>query len=126
MKKKKKELQTKYIVKPEDGVVVCIISDTMFDVLMDVGIPLELSTDTLIETLLIKDSFKGVARLVDGDKWDEALGKEIAFGKAYHKYLNAKMRAVEKIADELYDVAEVFDFMHSKYNSDMCLTTKIS
>ena len=103
-------MEVRYIVKAEDGVIVCIGSDASMDLLKDINY--KLSADTMVEDILpfiIKDEFKGVAKLSEEDKiagvkFDETLGKKIAYAKMQSKYLKAKGKVIEKM---LADVKEV-------------------
>ena len=100
-------MEVRYIVKAEDGVVVCIGSDASFDLLKDLDY--KLCADTMVEDIMpfiIKDEFKGVAKLSDEDKlagvkFDEELGKKIAYAKMQAKYLKAKSKIVKRILSDL-------------------------
>lgn len=100
-------MEVRYIVKAEDGVVVCIGSDASFDLLKDLDY--NLCSDTMVEDILpfiIRDEFKGVAKLSDDDKkagvkFDEKLGKKIAYAKMQAKYLKAKSKIVKRILSDL-------------------------
>lgn len=85
----------KFIIKEEDGVVVAILQNTSMDLIN----LLKVDTDDyrVIEKLLLSDSYKGVARLADGDEWDEEVGKEIAFEKAHAKYKEAILKRLKMI-----------------------------
>lgn len=115
---KKKKMQVKYIVKPEDGVVVCILSDTTYDVMVDMKLPLDFFNTDMAEMFEIRDEFKGVARLAVEDTWDEERGKQIAYLKAYKKYLNAKAKVVTRLADELYVMADLFNSYAVQYGME--------
>lgn len=85
----------KFIIKEEDGVVVAILQDTSMDLIN----LLKVDTDDyrVIEKLLLSDSYKGVARLADGDEWDEEVGKLVAFEKAHAKYKDAILKRLKMI-----------------------------
>lgn len=107
-------MEVRYIVKAEDGVVVCIGSDASMDLLKDLNY--KLSADTMVEDILpfiIKDEFKGVAKLSEEDKiagvkFDETLGKRIAYGKMQAKYLKAKSKVVKKLLEDVEEVEKGF------------------
>lgn len=100
-------MEVRYIVKAEDGVVVCIGSDSSMDLLKDLNY--RLTADTMVEDILpfiIKDEFKGVAKLSDEDKlagvkFDEKLGKKIAYAKMQAKYLKAKEKVIKKMLEDV-------------------------
>lgn len=85
----------KFIIKEEDGVVVAILQNTSMDLIN----LLKVDTDDyrVIEKLLLSDSYKGIARLADGDEWDEEVGKDIAFEKAHAKYKEAILKRLKMI-----------------------------
>lgn len=107
-------MEVRYIVKAEDGVVVCIGSDASMDLLKDLNY--KLSADTMVEDILpfiIKDEFKGVAKLSEEDKiagvkFDETLGKRIAYAKMQAKYLKAKSKVVKKLLEDVEEVEKGF------------------
>lgn len=85
----------KFIIKEEDGVVVAILQGTAMDLIK----LLNVDTDDyrVIEKLLLSDQYKGVAKLADGDVWNEEVGKEIAFEKAHAKYKEAILKRLKMI-----------------------------
>lgn len=107
-------MEVRYIVKAEDGVVVCIGSDASFDLLKDLNY--RLTADTMVEDILpfiVKDEFKGVAKLSEEDKiagvkFDETLGKRIAYAKMQAKYLKAKSKVVKKLLEDVEEVEKGF------------------
>ena len=113
-------MEVRYIVKAEDGVVVCIGSDTSMDLLKDLNY--DLSEDTMVVDILpfiIRDEFKGVAKLSDEDKlagveFDELLGKKIAFAKMQAKYLKAKSKIINNMLEEVEEarkgLKEILEF----------------
>lgn len=111
-------MNIRYIVKQEDGVIVAIADNCYFDVINDLAkknAPIE----PMIELdecgdLLINNTYKGVARLAEGDEWDEEFGKKIAKEKALRKYLVAKEKAVQKFVDNSR-IFEVVCDLHQYY-----------
>ena len=113
-------MEVRYIVKAEDGVVVCIGSDASFDLLKDLDY--KLCADTMVDKILpfiIKDEFKGVAKLseedkVAGVKFDEELGKKIAYAKMQAKYLKAKSKVINNMLEEVEEarkgLKEILEF----------------
>ena len=113
-------MEVRYIVKAEDGVVVCIGSDASMDLLKDLNY--RLTADTMVEDILpfiIKDEFKGVAKLSEEDKiagvkFDETLGKKIAYAKMQAKYLKAKSKIINNMLEEVEEarkgLKEILEF----------------
>ena len=108
-------MKVRYIVKKDEGVVICLGQGTALDAMKELGIFNYKEPDfDLVLSLpeyIISDEYKGVARLCDGDTWDEELGKEIAYQKMKRKYLRAKIkaigRAVEHLAEEYQKALDV-------------------
>jgi hypothetical protein len=108
-------MRVRYIVKKDEGVVICLGQGTALDAMKDLGIFNYKEPDfDLVFSLpecIISDEYKGVARLCDGDTWDEKFGKEIAYQKMKKKYLRAKIkavgRAVEHFAKEYQEALRV-------------------
>ena len=90
-----------YIVKEEEGVVVCIISDCKFNAvaLVDDYTDIFSPCCDIPNVFLLNDRYTGVAKCVNGDTFDEECGKRIAYKKAYLKYITAfekKVKFIEK------------------------------
>lgn len=105
-------MRLRYIVDKEHGVVVCIGECGEFDLMKDLGI---LDKDcSNIDDIPLQDlfayslssSFKGVAKLADGDVWDEQFGKDIAREKCFAKYNSAKKHKIEKLIEQTESVLE--------------------
>lgn len=110
--------QVKYIVKKDDGVVICIIEGTKWlahELIYCYYDRLNYSTDE--EMLKMNDSFTGIARLAEGDVWDEEYGKLLAYDRAKYKLTQSIFKHVqnfvsnlEKETDDLVDgVNSYFD-----------------
>ena len=93
-------MRVRYIVKKDEGVVICLGQGTALDAMKELGIFNYKEPDfDLVFSLpeyIISDEYKGVARLCDGDTWNEEFGKEIAYQKMKKKYLRAKIKAVDR------------------------------
>lgn len=99
-------MNVRYIVKEDEGVVVCLLTECAMDVLKDLSKKYNMYLAPIIELdekedLIISDTYKGVAKLMDGDKWDEGVGRDIAKYKALEKYLVAKDKAILKFVDNV-------------------------
>lgn len=116
-------MRLRYIVDKEHGVVVCIGEFGEFDLMKDLGIldkDYSNIDDVPIQELLaysLSSSFKGVAKLADGDIWDEQLGKDIAREKCFAKYNSAKKHKVEKLIEQAEEVLEVLNKLKEAYES---------
>lgn len=101
-------MNIRYIVKEEEGIVVALIEDCYLDVIKDLDKKGARSGDLLYfddgNFLLINNTYKGVARLADGDEWDENVGKEVAKTKAILKYVSAKQRALANFVDKFKEL----------------------
>lgn len=101
-----KARKPKFIVKPEDGVVVCILDNTMLDLVQDLKIPFDAPMEC-VEPLLLNESYKGIARLSKDDTWNEEFGRNLAFEKAYVKYKAAKVKKLTKLMNIYFDTAQI-------------------
>ena len=112
-----------YIVKEKEGVVVCIISDCEFNAVAMVDeytdvfvipwcqIPLEYR---------LNEQYKGVAKCMPGDIFNEEYGKKVAYRKAYLKYATAlekKVKLIESTHREYTEsLQKKFDLAVKKIN----------
>ena len=116
-------MRLRYIVDKEHGVVVCIGECSEFDLMKDLGIldkDCSNIDDIPLQELLayfLSSSFKGVAKLADGDVWDEQLGKDIAREKCFAKYNSAKKRKVERLIEQAKSVLEVLNSLKEDYET---------
>ena len=116
-------MRLRYIVDKEHGVVVCIGECGDFDLMKDLGIldkDCSNIDDIPLQELLayfLSSSFKGVAKLADGDVWDEQLGKDIAREKCFAKYNSAKKRKVERLIEKAESVLEVLNSLKEDYET---------
>ena len=98
--------QPKYIIKPEDGVVICSITahgnNDCYKHLCD----------AIVDNPKLKDKyginyidsakvFTAVAKLHKGDKWDEIKGKRIAESKCKRKIYKFYLRLYSTIYNEI-------------------------
>lgn len=93
-----------YIVKEEEGVVVCIISDCNFNAVALVDKYSNIFENPFVsfvpDAFLINDQYKGVAKCSQEDTFNEEYGKKLAYRKAYLKYVTALEKKVNFIANE--------------------------
>lgn len=89
-------MRVRYIVKEEEGIVVCLGEGTALDLAKDLGLinVRDFSIEDVVEVapLLISESYKGVARLSKEDTWNVEIGKKVAYAKMMTKYLRAKSK----------------------------------
>ena len=111
-------MRVRYIVKKDEGVVICRGQGTALDAMKELGIFNYKKPDfdivLSLPEYIISDEYKGVARLCDGDTWDEEFGKEIAYQKMKKKYLRAKIKAVDRAVEHLAKEYQEALRVHSK------------
>lgn len=98
--------QPKYIIKPEDGVVVCSITangnnycyNNLCDIFIDNP---KLRKKYGIQYLNSIQVFTAVAKLHKGDKWDEVKGKRIAESKCKRKIYKFYQRLYQEVYNEI-------------------------
>lgn len=101
-----KMTQPKYIIKPEDGVVVCSItaqgSNDCYKNIYDVFVnnP-KLKNKYRLDWMDSYKVFTAVAKLHKGDKWEEIKGKRIAESKCKRKIYEFYLRLYTDIMREL-------------------------
>jgi hypothetical protein len=95
------EFYVDYIVKEEQGVVICVISGCEFDAVELVNKRTNLFECPCVpEKFAISDKYKGVARCTSDDTFNLEYGKKLAFKKAYLKYTKALEKKVRFLADD--------------------------
>lgn len=88
-----------YIVKEEEGIVVCIISDCEENAMALV----DKYTNFIVactEEFFINNEYKGVAKCDANDTFNVEYGKKLAYRKAYLKYITALEKKVKFIMNE--------------------------
>lgn len=127
MKLNIKQKDCRFIVKPEERVVVCIIEgewieDAVHEFIRDLEDP---SFDLCVygkfaRQIDMPKSFIGKAVCAPTDEWNEEVGKLVAFYRAKNKfynsffkrgtmYINRIDRAIDKIYDAFNDMGEALD-----------------
>lgn len=108
-------MKVRYIIKPEEGLVVCVLTETRF------GFTKFLETSGLSKRNAVSNfrinkkafelssQYVGVARLQEGDTWDEEMGKKLAYHKAMFKYDTAFRRKAFRFFEDLEDLAQYFE-----------------
>lgn len=126
----------KFYVDEEKGVVVCVIDDTR-DLFKDFArdnyrISYKCDLDynfehningwnsTLEEKMTMPNKFTGIARLGEGDEWNEEIGCAIAFSRAKDALLQSFWKRVETYFDTIYtwieDAANMTDKLGEKFS----------
>ena len=98
--------QPKYIIKPEDGVVICSITargnndcyTNFYDVFIDNPKLKDKYGINYIDSVKV---FTAVAKLHKGDKWDEIKGKRIAESKCKRNIYKFYLRLYKDIYGEI-------------------------
>lgn len=95
-----KNFNVNYIVKEEEGIVVCIISDCEYNAIALVDNTTEAFSFPLVEVpndFYLSSQYKGIAKCVPEDTFDVEYGKKLAYRKAYLKYVTALEKKVKFI-----------------------------
>lgn len=101
-----KMTQPKYIIKPEDGVVICSITakgnndcyENLYDIFIDNP---KFSKKYGIQYIDSTKVFTAVTKLHKGDKWDEVKGKRIAESKCKRNIYKFYLRLYNSVCDEI-------------------------
>lgn len=101
-----KMTQPKYIIKPEDGVVICSITakgnndcyENLYDIFIDNP---KLRKKYGIQYIDSTQVFTAVTKLHKGDKWDEVKGKRIAESKCKRNIYKFYLRLYNSVCDEI-------------------------
>lgn len=120
MKPQIKQADCKFIVKPEERMVICVIDNNVSDMLLDFIQDEASFNDIEIysfydfdKKLRMPHSFMGKAICAPEDEWDEALGRKIAYSRAKNKlYTSFFKRAnlfIQTIDKRLGDMIEKFN-----------------
>lgn len=109
----------KYIVKPEDGMVIGIMEDVKN---INIEIAANEKCKLLDEVLYIKafnigkkypDKIKATARVKDGDNFDEVTGKRIVEKKLYRKLHERLARQYSQLQDVINNLSIITSNMES-------------
>ena len=77
----------RFIIKEDERKIICLIEDTKFIAYRYINQNTRLSIDhNDAKILIMPNRFVGVATCDSNDKWDEELGRKIAFHKAKNKF----------------------------------------
>lgn len=101
-----------YVVDKENGVCICYIRNAKRDALEEfytrTGISIYYPSEN---KFLMKDSYKGIAKCAPDDEFSEEVGVDLAFERAYGKYMKAKKKLILRMIkwcnhqlDETYNV----------------------
>ena len=118
MKVSIKQSDCKFIVKPENRVVICKIDSLNNKQLRDVV--LDFATDisqmkkmtpyvygVKRDILEMPASFTGIARCSEEDEWDEGKGKKLAFYRAKNKFYNSFFKRANMLVNQLDELADL-------------------
>lgn len=114
-------LDVHYQVNEEKGICTCIINVDEWDAINEYGrrfetYPIGLSFNYDSKKFYMHNKFVGVAKCAPEDEFIVEVGQDLAFDKAYKKYLKEKKRILLEISDFLVShVKVVSDFV--KYES---------
>lgn len=105
-------MEVKVTSLPEQGIVVTTLYDCTYDAIdeiikhLNTNSPIRVAYDN--DQYLMRYQYRAVAKCHPGDTWDEIIGKDLSFERAYAKYMKAKKRIVskfcQKVSDNLVDI----------------------
>lgn len=114
----------KYFVNKEKGICTCVLSDCEYDAIEEVEHIFGHTCNSLIvkanKDYLIDYRYVGIAKCSPEDTFDEIFGKDLAFERAYVKYIKAKKRVSEKICKNVIcKIGRVEEHFNSKRYKDL-------
>ena len=129
MKPQIKQKDCKFIVKPEERMVICVIDNNVSDMVIDFIRDEATFNDIEIysfydfeKKLRMPHSFMGKAVCAPEDEWNEALGRKIAYSRAKNKlYTSFFKRAnffVQAVDKRLGDMIEKFNIFGNTLDDD--------
>ena len=111
-----------FIVKKEEGKVICIMEDTKFRA---VNYFIANIRTALIDSYITKDKylmpdrFVGIATCSANDEWDEQIGRTIAYNRALKKYSTSFFKHVNTMVHEVDDALDAFTAQCNKYGTSL-------
>lgn len=117
--------ECKFIVKEKERKVICIIENSAYDVIHFIRKYIWWVDDDIIdkEKLTMPHTFVGVASCAKEDKWDESIGKKIAYYKAKYKYVISFFKhanaLVNRIDEETAKIERAFNNYGLKMDKNM-------
>ena len=119
--------RVKYTVDRDNKVVIAELKDTMFDALYLVnekfvqnvtsGIEINVGVLPRNPKFEMNHKYKAVARLRDGDEWDEQRGKDVARNKLTEVYHNGMNKRLANYATYLRKIADNIDAYLAKQHN---------
>ncbi len=111
-----------FIVKKEEGKIICIMDHTQFHAasyfinnvetrLIDAYIPKV--------KYLMPDRFVGIATCSADDVWDEQIGRAIAYNRALKKYSTSFFKHINIMINEVDDALDRFTGMTNNYGAKL-------
>ena len=118
MKVSIKQSDCKFIVKPENRIVICKIDSLnekrLRDVVLDFAADISEMKKMLPyiygakrDALEMPASFTGIARCSEEDEWDEEKGKKLAFYRAKNKFYNSFFKRANMLVNNLDELADL-------------------
>ena len=119
----------KFIVKPEERMVLCIIEGDYVEHMLldyleqnDSSVEFYISNFDLRKRLHMPHTFVGKAVCAEGDEWNEELGRKIAYSRAKDKLYNSFYKRanlyVQSIDDTLTRMIEKLNHFGSSLEKD--------
>ena len=118
----------KYIVKPEDNTVICIIENCKFNAIETIILRTETCPHDVPEEFFLNNQYKGISKCASGDIFNEEYGKKLAYRKAYLKYITAFGKKVNIITNNYKKYTESildnFNKVATKVNKKIDIATE--
>lgn len=114
----------RFIVKPEDRIIVCILPCARISVFNFLyGLDGHLPFSTSVMPPQLSEYYKGIAYCAPEDEWNEELGKLIAYNKAKRKFCTAFFRKINtyfnKVYKEIESAASTCDALGLKWSDSI-------
>lgn len=112
-------MEVKVTSLPDQGVVITTLYDCAYDAIEE--IEKHLHTNSPISTTYAPEfhmnfQYRAVARCHPGDTWNEMVGKDLSFERAYAKYMKAKKRIINRFYNKVVgNLTDIRDYVNNHY-----------
>ena len=109
-----------FIVKKDEGKVICIIDDVKYDAYDYFNHCTPFSCAYYdIQNVQIPDRFVGIATCSKDDEWDEHIGRVIAYNRALKKYSKCFFKAINRLVNTIDDMLNRFTGEANNYGAKL-------
>ena len=95
------DFTTEFYVDGESKTVVCVLKPDIDNAIIIASEATGIDTRVIPGNLLLNSTYRGIAKCSDNDTFDEAVGKDIAYKKAYAKYSTATLKKLEWLKKDI-------------------------